>query len=265
MTRLEGLRIKTDRANQHIAELDAAIRLFLDSSPYEVSPNHNYQTREMEWYLTKADPIPPSISAIAGDAIQNLRSALDHLAWQLVLANRGIPKIRVTGFPITKSSQEHASAKCRRKIEGMRQAAIDAIDALKPYDGGNETLWRLHCLNNIDKHRLLLPAVSALMLHHLLPSQRKELVKIYFGSHPNATTFPDLRGMFTEPMNARFPLEVDKVFLSIPESEMENNFTFRFGVVFNEPGVCERESVLETVKQFAGLVNEIIKVFAPLL
>ena len=264
MTRLEGLRVKTNRANQHIAELDKAVRVFLDSHPYEVFPNHNFQTRKMEWHLTRADEIPPQISAIAGDAIQNLRSALDHLAWQLVLTNGGIPR-SVTGFPITASAQEHTSAKSRRRVEGMRQVAIDAIDALKPYQGGNETLWRLHCLNNRDKHRLLLSAVSALTEHHLLPSQREEIIGIYFGSYPDATEAPDLQGVFIKPTAALFPLEVGKVFLSIPDSEMENNFTFRFGLAFNEPGVVAGEPVLETVKQFADLVTEIINVFAPLL
>ena len=37
----------------------------------------------------------------------------------------------------------------------MRQEAVKAIDRLKPYGGGNDFLWRLHGLNNIDRHRLL--------------------------------------------------------------------------------------------------------------
>jgi hypothetical protein len=38
----------------------------------------------------------------------------------------------------------------------MRDAAIERIERLKPYKGGNDPLWRIHELDNIDKHRTLL-------------------------------------------------------------------------------------------------------------
>jgi hypothetical protein len=209
--------------------------------------------------------IPPQISAIAGDVIHNLRSVLDHMVWQLVLANNGTPTPGVTGFPVSNSPQEHTSRKFRGKIEGVGPDVIDAIDTLKPYYGGDEAVWRLHGLNNRDKHRLLLSAVSALTHHHLLPSQRERLIEGYFGSYPDATEPPDLKGVFIKPTTARFPLEVGKVFLSIPESEMENNFTFGFGVVFNEPGIIEGDPVLDTIKLFYGRVGQIVTKLAPFL
>jgi hypothetical protein len=42
-----------------------------------------------------------------------------------------------------------------RKVKGMRKEASDLIRMIKPYKGADDTLWRLHRLNNIDKHRLL--------------------------------------------------------------------------------------------------------------
>ena len=41
------------------------------------------------------------------------------------------------------------------KVDGMRLDAKEAIDRLKPYKGGNDPLWRVHELDNIDKHRAL--------------------------------------------------------------------------------------------------------------
>ncbi len=38
----------------------------------------------------------------------------------------------------------------------MAQAAIDAIDAAKPYEGGTDELWCLHKLDIADKHHALL-------------------------------------------------------------------------------------------------------------
>jgi hypothetical protein len=91
--------------------------------------------------------------ASAGDIVHNLRSALDHLAHQLVLVGSpGKEPTRRIEFPIAKDFATYEKDK-RAKVEGMRQDAIAAIDALKPYKGGNDDLWRIHELDNIDKHR----------------------------------------------------------------------------------------------------------------
>jgi hypothetical protein len=58
-------------------------------------------------------------------------------------------------FPIARSLKRYEEIK-PRKLRGVRKDAIDAIDALKPYKSGNNELWFLHALNNIDKHRLVL-------------------------------------------------------------------------------------------------------------
>lgn len=50
-------------------------------------------------------------------------------------------------------------------MNGARQETFEAIDALKPYKGGNDPLWMLYRLNNIEKHRLLITVGS--MLHSL--------------------------------------------------------------------------------------------------
>jgi hypothetical protein len=258
---LEKIRAKTDRADEHIKELDAAVRVFLDSCPYEVRLNPNHQTGRIEWTLTSGRVIPIQIAAIAGDAIQNLRSALDHIVWALVLANNAKPKDGVTGFPISETAKQYTSSSFRRKIEGIGPEALRAIDALRPYKNGNPTLWQLNSLNVRDKRRLLLSAASALTYHHVLPSQREELIRDFFGSYPDATEAPDLIGTFIKPTAARFPLEVGKVFFSIPISEMEKDFTFKLGIAFNEPGIVEGEPVLETVKRFSDHVNQIIADF----
>lgn len=57
-------------------------------------------------------------------------------------------------IPIADTSEKY-EAKKRGKIEGARQETFDAIDALKPYKGGNDLLWMLYKLTNIEKHRLL--------------------------------------------------------------------------------------------------------------
>jgi hypothetical protein len=101
--------------------------------------------------------------AIAGDVIHNLRSALDHLANQLVLVGLIATPLstplteaewRQIEFPICDGIAKYKSSKAG-KVKGMTPMAKEAIDRLKPYKGGNDALWRIHELDNIDKHRTL--------------------------------------------------------------------------------------------------------------
>jgi hypothetical protein len=57
-------------------------------------------------------------------------------------------------FPIARDFPTYESEKAK-KLEGIRPEAVKAIDDLKPYKGGNAHLWRIHELDNIDKHRAL--------------------------------------------------------------------------------------------------------------
>jgi len=262
MASLESVRLKIERAKQHVENLDRVIRVFRDSRPYKVIGKENYEATELEWVLTQAEEIPADVSLIAGDAIQNLRSALDYLACSLVIANGSKPIDGVTAFPISDSLPKHQAAMRGRKVEGMSQPAIAAIDALHPYQGGWVTLWRLARMSNIDKHRLLLSAASAVISQTLLAKHRKQLLETYLGSYPNATELPDLAGTVIKPDNARFPLKVGEVFLSLPKAEMENNFTFSLGVAFNEPscGVVG-DSILDAMTSFVACVEKIVNDF----
>jgi hypothetical protein len=68
----------------------------------------NRQTSE---YVIRGKVTKPTgeIGVIAGDAVHNLRSALDHLAWQLALLNTAKPHPR-TQFPIARSESEFFDA-----------------------------------------------------------------------------------------------------------------------------------------------------------
>jgi hypothetical protein len=46
----------------------------------------------------------------------------------------------------------------------MSPSAKAHIDNLRPYKGGNQLLWRIHELDNIDKHRTLFTAAHDLLL-----------------------------------------------------------------------------------------------------
>jgi hypothetical protein len=126
--RIHGIRLKIERAKKHIRDLDTAIQAFVLNKPYrlEVKPHPIAEIQHTTLYVAEIKPVPQEISLIVGDAIHNLRSALDHLAWQLVEAGGGTPD-RNTYFPICDSAQQYASAMGNREIQKIAPEARNII------------------------------------------------------------------------------------------------------------------------------------------
>src|SRR5271169_1388962 len=117
------VRLKIDWADKHIGDFINDAGRFMKTNPYSVVVEQDADTREKAFVVKTVTPIPPQISLIAGDALQNLRCALDYLACGLVtLATKTEPSKYVC-FPISESeplTNEQKSA-FTRQVEGMRQ------------------------------------------------------------------------------------------------------------------------------------------------
>lgn len=262
--RIAVIRIKIERAKKHINDLDVSCKSFFSSDPYIVETKSDPKTGQHAYHLIGVKDVLPTISTIVGDILQNLRSALDHMAFQLFKVGPGGRSGgdgRHIYFPIFDDATKYKSGVIG-KVKGMRQDAIDAIHAVKPYKGGNEVLWRLHALNNLDKHRLLITAVSSLSAHSILPSVRAKMVKGFRGSRPN-DPIPDLHGTLMDVRHV--PLKAGDILLAIPESEVEQYMQFHFIITFAETGIIEGEPIIETLHQMADLIDNIVAIFRPLL
>jgi hypothetical protein len=251
---------KLERAKKHITDFDTEWMSFVNRGGYLILPKDDAQKGQRSYYLS-AEEIPPVLSLIAGDAIQNLRSSLDHLAHHLVVLGKGRPgSFRHAYFPISESAAKY-EAESPRKIAGMRQGAIDAINAIEPYQGGaGYTLWQLHELNNIDKHRLILTVYGELTGHSILPSQREQITKNYRGSHPGGTA-PDLSRMSMAPSRGRVFLKDGDILLTVPISELEKYMNFVLGLSFGEPKIVYGDPVIHTLNRMAQFVETILRQF----
>ena len=243
---------KIERAKHHVSEVNGRINAFLKTNPYKVAAKCDSQSRE---------PVPVHIALIAGDAIQNLMSALDHLAYQLVLAdtNDNPPNPNWIYFPIADDAAKY-EAKKGGKIEGARKETLDAIDAIKPYKGGNDLLWSLYRLNNIEKHRLLLTVGSraaGVNLGQIMSSHLK-------GVFPtDAVAAFESMNVFLNPADKGFPLKAGfELFIDAPDAELNPNLQFRFDVALSEPGIIEAQSLLETLHKMTNLVEGIVAALA---
>ena len=232
-----------------------ARKRFFDSDPYEMGENENLETGQRELVVTRADPVPDDLALISGDVIHNLRSTLDHLIWQLVVANGGQPNDK-TAFPIWPSEARY-KAGGPGYAKGVSEAALTVLDGLKPYKGGNPALWRLHKLDIIDKHRLLL-AVAA----------RQEHVTVDFGllagERLGDDTWPSMPVTFNPA--ERDMIEVGTVVFAAPlEEESKMHLELAFGVALYEPEISLYEPVGKALHELTSFVGEVIDLFKPLL
>jgi hypothetical protein len=191
-------------------------------------------------YVAKADPVPPEMLCVVGDAIHNLRSALDHLACALIYVNGSKPSPKVE-FPILDGPITTAKREARfaGKVEGMRKEVIDAIRDIKPYQGGNDALWRVHRLDVIDKHDVLIggigniTAVNSLSMGHWEGNRWLNFSKV-----------PAV-------------LEQGNKFKFVGANVCKDT-PFVAEVVFNEPDVAEGYPVIFGLAQFRTAVMKVI-------
>jgi hypothetical protein len=132
--RIDGVRLKIERAKKHILDLESVVIPFFDDNPYTCTTELH---PDIPWYIVRLETIkalPETIPVMIGDAVHNLRSALDHLVWQLVEAGGGVPNEH-THFPIvgpgTKASQRYTSAVGQGEISKMRPGADKILEAVQ--------------------------------------------------------------------------------------------------------------------------------------
>jgi hypothetical protein len=168
---LAGCVGKVERANLHLQALHAEISPFLKSEPkpYRFVSKVDVETSRYVLLVVIERKPPIEWSLIAGDFVQNLRAALDHLVWQLVRAN-GLRPTGGNAFPLfdqapPKKRSHPERLKWDRMLRGVHPAAVRLIEICQPYNGADgpsrHVLAALRKLSNEDKHRTLIPAFSA--------------------------------------------------------------------------------------------------------
>jgi hypothetical protein len=271
--KISGAQAKVERADKHIKELQDALLAFHDTKPYKVASQRDPNTRELIYYMAEVADIPLPIAAIAGDALQNLRSALDYLAHAFVAK-----PTRDTAYPIYDPAKEGTQAEksyLAGKIHGMTPEAKKIVAGFKPHKGGDETLWHLHELNRFEKHRLLVAVAASLqsfnVAQHIAASQQGHYLPSAGASirvrrsATGGTVVSYMKDVFVPPKERFCPLKAGNVlFADAPDAEVNENIDFRFGVAFNEPAIFECDSITKTLYKMYDLVVEIVAAFAKL-
>jgi len=161
---LESVRQKISRAREHQWTVFAMLEEYSQSQPCTVVEDVSTNSGRRLWRVSGDPAAPdPKMAVVIGETLYQYRSALDHLAWQLVIANGKAPD-RHTQFPICLTEQGFNSS-FNRWVAGMDASAIERLDRIQPFRGqlgdADETLRALENLCNIDKHRHLNLMIAA--------------------------------------------------------------------------------------------------------
>jgi len=263
---IELVRLKSERANVQLRELDAQVQTFLDTKPYKVGTQRDSNTGYTDHRLVQAGDVPVDIAHIAGETVHSIRSTLDHLAYQLFLRARTDPTDEGSRiqFPIYDPSAKDAESRARGQVKGLREEVIESIFQLKPYKGADNLFWPLHKLDNISKHRSL-PTVGSAFGGILLADAIQELWNIGMG--PYAFPIKLDPSLSIKPLVNKCPLEKgDILFVGSPgDEEVNKKLKFSFTVALRESEVIEGKPLIETLQSMLDLATNTVSDFAPFL
>jgi hypothetical protein len=247
--RARKIRLKVERAKKHILDLDQRIRAFCDSNPYTIAakPHPLAAIAHTTLYVATVDPVPEDLALIIGDAIHNLRSSLDHLAWQLVEAGGGVPN-KSTYFPICQSSHQYVSAMGSGDLARIPPGAEHALFVIQPYVTGIDTLSILHELDIFDKHRLLITAISTLDRWGVDLARSRTL---WFDKNRFIALTPNH--------------DIVNIPTSTYERQRHEDFKLGVDIAFSEPKIVEGIMVVSLLSKIADFVDGVVTDFEPFL
>ena len=124
-------KLKVERANKHIGELQAVLNSFLKTNFYRLgidkSPNDGTNVLRFELIGT----LPSDVPLIIGDATHNLHTALDLMTWEIE-SRVGKPD-RSTKFPFYQTRRELVGAIENGDLKTAPEISRIIIDDIKPY------------------------------------------------------------------------------------------------------------------------------------
>ncbi|SFU89973.1 hypothetical protein SAMN02799631_02996 [Methylobacterium sp. 174MFSha1.1] len=143
-------------ANRHINTIGRIIRNFSESKPYEYFIVEDDAPGTFVHAVRQIRGPDEDIGVIAFDAINNLRSSLDHSMYASVRALRAREPTypNAIEFPFGKDEKD-ARRKLRSKSE-VHPEVFEAALRFKPYSGGDRLLHGLDTVRNIKNHRIIL-------------------------------------------------------------------------------------------------------------
>jgi hypothetical protein len=225
MTRIAEALQKLARAEHHVNDFTAEIhQLIVDHSrsPASFTKTLNPEHSRFAFAFGERMPLDETWSLIIGDAINNVHSALDYLAWQLVDMGTAPKPLKPSVaksiyFPIVYKADtgqtwtKTFTNRCLR-LPGVAPVHLQIIERYQPYQWGepqhvNHPFAVMDCLSRVDKHRELQLTTAKPFHLKLFPVSHDhcEIIDTRFLSASNSDTGTEFAWITVWPTDADEP------------------------------------------------------------
>jgi hypothetical protein len=233
-------RLKIERANKHIADLELAISALEEANIATVQEDTNTRTEIVKHDNPGLADGLLKLSLIAGDAIHNLRVALDY-AWASAI-ERYVPTA-ISGhnkFPVRDNRTDVEAALHGIEVDTKCPALFKAVVfEIQPYNCGNRLIYALHDLDISDKHLLLLELSPITGIRNISISDDQG--NVYEGI-----------SLHTEPHKPY-------VIRTKPGLKFENKGKFSLNVAIKEAGVFKGVPIFDLLNSFRDFVFDSVQ------
>ena len=235
-------RLKIKRANKHIADLKGTIFALKESSNVRVQKNNHTGANELIHTLEFAK-YADDIALIVGDAIHNLRSALD-FAW-VSLLEKHIPTadFEHAKFPVYPTPEDLEGAVNGININAASNTAIFnlLIADIQPYKTGKYggIAYVLHKLDITDKHLVLLGLRPRAGINDIVVKDNRGEIFRGYGA-PTEAGPP-----YVIPFGANL--------------QIENEGKLTFDILLSDTGFYDFLEVTEVLSKFSNAVEHFVQ------
>jgi hypothetical protein len=235
-------RLKVQRANKHIADLEAAISALKENYTATVVQNIDTGHQDLIHSIPDFAGAADEMALIAGDAIHNLKTALD-FAWMSTLRKQ-VPTANLdcAKFPVYPSRRELESALNGVPINARSNSKLFEllVSDIQPFERGhNGVIYALHRLDISDKHLLLLGLVPLAGIDGImLQKPDGEVVRGFAGATENPPPY-----VIPFDWNIR----------------IKDKGKLTFHIVLKEAGIYDSVHIMEVLPTFSRVVSNYIE------
>ncbi len=252
---LKSAKAKLIRAAKQLRAIKKCLARYARSKPHKIVKKAKGKKK-----LNVPKPPPIEISILAGEMVYQMRSALDHLAFDVIKRNPNVASIdpkweEHCEFPLwtnpLKPGQKPPLPKTTfsRPLPGIADAPFAFIESVQPYYGKgatNNALLFLAHLSNIDKHRRL----------NLTRPRIRQYESVRYASGLSARGYSTLdRGAEIYPAPSQRPLKA--TLATLPEKPMYVKRHYRPLVAFDERPYLGEATILPVDQLLELILNEV--------
>lgn len=271
---LSGPRAKLGRAKEHVETLRAKIGLAGHPDPRVMPLRRRFEPEfgAVVYRIDRVIQVGADWGLIVGDAVHNMRSALDHLAWALAVRHLGGVQptdrniVRDIQFPVVSKADDWPT---HRFLKHMEPADVDKLEQYQPfkYTSAGRFILKLQRVGAIECPLEALADLSNADKHRVI----QVLYVLAISGHLTVTKFTDCRpashegDSFGATVTApgQPPRIGDEVF-RVPVVPTGRNPDVDLGAYVSAyVAVGEQWDVLEALDVFALTVKSVLDAFEP--